>query len=29
MIAYGRGDYKTLFAKTLDQMRQAAQPAMP
>jgi len=29
MIAFGRGDYKTLFSKTLDQMRQAAQPAMP
>jgi hypothetical protein len=29
LTAFGRGDYKTLFSKTLDQMRQASQPAMP
>jgi hypothetical protein len=29
MTAFGKGDYKSLFSKTLDQMRQAAQPAMP
>jgi hypothetical protein len=29
LIAFGRDDYKTLFSKTLDEMRQAARPAMP
>jgi hypothetical protein len=29
MIAFGKGDYNTLFSQTLDQMRQGSRPAMP
>jgi len=29
MIAFGRGDYATLFAKSLDAIRKSSQPAMP
>jgi hypothetical protein len=29
LVAYGRGTYRSMFAKTLDQIRAASQPAMP
>ena len=29
LIAFGRGGYRSMFSKTLDQIRSASQPAMP
>jgi len=29
LVAYGRGNYRSMFAKTLDQIRASSQPAMP
>ena len=28
LVAFGRGDYKSLFSKTLDQIRRSSQPSM-
>jgi hypothetical protein len=29
LVAFGRGGYRSMFSKTLDQIRSASQPAMP
>jgi hypothetical protein len=29
MVAYGRGDYRSLFVRTLDEIRAASRPAIP